>query len=317
MIAGARIVSPCDNPRMLINENIRKCVAFAGVRGPSDYTILGTAFFVVHRIEGTDMHELYMATARHVVESAWEKSIDGAAYFRLNEKAGTSTWVRIPRGDWEFHEDDKIDAAIGRLHCLGDDDFVEKFDHSAVGEEMFLTQEAIEGLRIRPGENLFFPGLFCRFPGNQANLPILRTGTIAALPTEQTRTSRGLARVYLAELRSIGGHSGSPVFVHLDHEAWLQAVRSEEFKNSRYLESYPFLGMVHGFFPIRADQFAPIVSDGSTETAARAEDYNSGIAAIVPASDIMHVLHQPALLDSRRITSEEIIRKRTGPTTET
>src|SRR5262249_28302595 len=139
---------------------------------------------------------------------------------RLNCSDGTATQYQMDKSEWEFHEDSRVDAAVAPMRWR-DSDLLRKYDLQAISTQEFLTDELIERFQITPGEELYFPGLFVKHPGNQSNIPILRTGTIAALPKEPVFTKRGLARGYLAELRSIGGHSGSPVFVHREgHEGY-------------------------------------------------------------------------------------------------
>ena len=196
---------------MLLDERILNCVAFvAGGGDTEDGTVRGTAFFIIHPIQDTNRGFLYCVTARHVVEKAAER--DGHAYFRLNRQDGTYEWQKTGFADWEMHDDERVDVAVLSLNWSHEDTF-NKFDHRAIGTDTFLTNELIESFKILPGENLFFPGLLVSHPGTRRNIPILRIGSIAAMPREPIATSSGMAMAYLAEIRSTGGHSGSPVFV--------------------------------------------------------------------------------------------------------
>jgi len=295
---------------MRVSNDIKKCVVFVGSKKEKDYyDIIGTAFPLFHRAETADLWRPYIATARHVVEETTERSIDGNVHLRLNLPDGTSTWYPISGAGWEFHEDDRIDVAIHPV-AWTEDQFMNDYDHAGVFSSMFADDARLESLQIYPGAELYFPGLFVRQPGNQSNLPVLRTGTIAGLPPahERADTKTGMARVYLAEVRSIGGHSGSPVFVYLgagyDSHGYHYdpALHMDESYDDR-LDLPPMLGLIHGHFVMRPDQAMssqPIKSaDTETAYARTVDDLNSGIAAIVPASDIMHVLMQPRLLEER------------------
>jgi hypothetical protein len=57
-------------------------------------------------------------------------------------------------------------------------------------------------------------GLFTRFTGTTHLIPIVRTGNVAMMPRDRLPIAGfGEMEAYLAEGRSIGGLSGSPVFV--------------------------------------------------------------------------------------------------------
>lgn len=295
---------------MFVNDNLRRCVVFVGAKRREDFQIGGTAFITVMPIEESDGYRLYLVTAKHVVTEAAARSIDGCAYIRANTKDGASEWQRIDASTWEFHLDDRVDAAAAPLYWT-QEEFFTKYGHNAVVGDSFVDDDMIHKFEIRAGEGLFFPGLFTRVPGMQSNLPIIRTGTIAALPdrSELIHTRLGIAWVYLAEIRSIGGHSGSPVFVHFD-------IAKDTLMQQRGLtmENYPCLGLVHGHFPIREDQFsAHVVPPGQqniSETFTKHEaDFSSGIAAIVPAQLIRELLLQPALVAERAKQRK----KTTGP----
>src|SRR5206468_3965471 len=60
-------------------------------------------------------------------------------------------------------------------------------------------------------------GLFTQRHGTQKNIPIVRIANIAAMPEEplQDENSGKEYSAYLIEARSIGGLSGSPVFMAL------------------------------------------------------------------------------------------------------
>jgi hypothetical protein len=73
-------------------------------------------------------------------------------------------------------------------------------------------------------------------------MPIVRHGNIAMLPEEQIQTEMGYADVHLIEARSIGGLSGSPVFVRT----------SEAEKDSH--RGIQLLGVMHGHWEIKESE---------------------------------------------------------------
>src|SRR5262249_36939137 len=146
-------------------------------------------------------------TARHVIDRIRDLSIDAQVYFRLNQRGGDAIEASMPLSDWVFHSDSRVDVAVAPLAL----EFA-NLDQLWLPTTVFLTDEMIKADGVGPGDELFFPGLFSRHVGTKSNIPIIRTGNIAAMPQE-IMTKTGLATAYLAEARSIGGLSGSPVIL--------------------------------------------------------------------------------------------------------
>lgn len=272
---------------MIVSDAIRKCVAFVAARKKHDYKIGGTAFFIIHPIEGSDGFSGYAVTARHVIEDAFENSIDAIIYLRVNTIDNRAEWIPTAAGDWEYHDDGVTDVAIASIEW-SDSDIETRFDHLFIPSEASLTNDLIERMAVLPGEDLYFPGLYVRCPGDEANIPILRTGTIAAIGHQLVSTPKGPARGYLAEIRSIGGHSGSPVFVHINslEKVWTLKKTAHGIPEDSFVKKIPLLGLVHGHF----------------ETSG----VNEGIAVIVPADEILHVLNQPRLIAQREKDRENL-----------
>jgi len=86
--------------------------------------------------------------------------------------------------------------------------------------------------------------------------------------------------VYLADVMSFGGNSGSPVFLRIG------GIR-EGPTNSLEGYSYYLLGVMKGFFP-EAMPFELDLAQIPGQTA-----QNSGIAAVVPADKILHIIGSP------------------------
>jgi hypothetical protein len=85
----------------------------------------------------------------------------------------------------------------------------------SVAIENFATDQVIQQENIGIGDEVFAVGLFNQKWGNERNIPIMRTGIIASMPEEPLLGEIDTPYdAYLAELRSIGGLSGSPVFVY-------------------------------------------------------------------------------------------------------
>lgn len=119
-------------------------------------------------------------------------------------------------------------------------------------------------------------GLFRNHLGRDRNEPIVRVGNIAAIPADPIRTRLfGDMRAILIEARSIGGLSGSPVFVHLGFVRW----RDGKVMFSQAAQPFLFLGLMHGHWEVlEAAGVAPLED--------APEKINTGIAIVVPAEQI-------------------------------
>jgi len=286
------------HPFMLIPDEIRKCVGFvyyqdaAGDRWPA-----GTAFFVALDIPGSDRHWVYVVTARHVIDSVSRRSHEASVYLRLNSKASGFHWVRSEADQWIFHPDDPtVDIAI--LNWTPPPDII---DYLSYPLSSGATEDVIAREDISVGEEVFLTGLFVNHYKTERNIPIVRVGNIAAMPGEPVRTRAGLMEAYLIESRSIGGLSGSPVFVHLGIVRQVEGqVRFARAKGGVFY----LLGLMHGHWDLpRADADAVVQDD------LRNEAVNMGIAIVVPVTKILEVINQPRLEATRKIEEERLRRE--------
>lgn len=145
---------------------------------------------------------------------------------------------------------------------------------------MILTEELSRMDEIGVGDELQITGLFIHHRGSRRNVPVVRSGIISAMPDagEPVYTSRGEMEAYLAEVRSIGGLSGSPVFVVLPGWRKKQSGPLHEWRT--YL-----LGLVYGHW----DQ----TRAGREYVEEETEKIHQGMAVIVPASKILDLLDAP------------------------
>jgi hypothetical protein len=280
---------------MRIPPEILKCVAFLGYRQLDRKEILlGTVFFVAVPLPRRFYEPvLYAVTAKHNIDKikakAEENASDGNVYFRMNSSHSSLQRFFNKIEDWHFHPDPTVDVAVCTMWFNG-------ANHMAFPLEGFITDEAIEKNEIGIGEDLFIPGLFLRHYRTSQNVPIIRTGNIAAMPGEPVRGAKnfGLVEGYLIEVRSLGGLSGSPVFINLGTYRYCQGA----WKTSQNPQgTYYLLGLVHGHYDLPMD--TPIDWHGI-------EDFNLGIAIVVPAQKILETLGLPQLLEAREKYAKEL-----------
>ncbi|MGC1276000.1 MAG: hypothetical protein WBC44_20025 [Planctomycetaceae bacterium] len=172
-------------------------------------------------------HLLYVVTAWHVIEGAirdsikyprdqvlhYDQLVDPKVFLRMNVVGGV-TEIEVPLSAWVRHPDASVDVAVAELPTIPG------IDQAFFTTAWLATPEVIKKKGIGLGDDLFVVGLFKEFYGKHRNAPIVRVGNIAAMPTEKVAWSlngeQKQMEVYLAEVRSTGGVSGSPVFAVLD-----------------------------------------------------------------------------------------------------
>jgi hypothetical protein len=198
---------------MRIPDDVLKCVCFLCIEtivdGVQTFRYGGTGFFVgVPSEKDARRNFVYFVTARHNIQKA---SLIGPLYLRINTLAGESQHLRL-NVDWTYPEKDGVDLAL--LQWAPDQSL---YDYRIIQSTMFTDSEVFQTEGIGPGDELFCVGLFTYRHGAKQNYPIVRSGIIASMPNEPFKDHKtGFSYdAYLAEVRSIGGLSGSPVFVGL------------------------------------------------------------------------------------------------------
>jgi len=279
---------------MQIPDEIRKCTSFACFKDKEGRINLGgTVFWVIVSPKEVDYHFGYLVTAKHVIENIKEKSVDGRVLIRINVKEGTPKFVAIDTSAWLYHlTDSSVDVAVFPIWLSQDE-----YDHIPITVGMAATEEVIKENEIGVGDEVFLTGLFVNHCGIKRNLPIVRVGNIALMPEEPVQTELGPIDAYLVEARSIGGLSGSPVFVNLG--------ASRVFGNKTKFAGgkiYFWLGLMHGHFGV-PKQHEDDVATGLLSK----EVVNMGIAIVVPVTKILEVINQDSLVKAReKIIAEKL-----------
>lgn len=257
---------------MKMRPEFIETVCFLGVEDSNgNIKPRATAFYVVvpfkhNRLQGRG----YLVTARHNIEAAGQRRMYASINEGLLGTNRTPQWLPIEAERWYVDDDPTIDVAIA--------DWRPEHSRSYLG---VLTDNFIEG--SPEGGSPFVPalgmetatiGLFHHHAGTDQHSPILRSGNVAALPVDKVKTKMGSMKAYLIEARSVGGLSGSPVFIGED-------VYHGEKRQ-------PLLGLIHGHFDwkdeISSKQFQPI---------------QTGVAIVTPSSAILSILYQEELKSKR------------------
>jgi hypothetical protein len=261
---------------MIVRDDIRKCVVFLGYRLASGaYVYAGTAFFLGRTANGNTLEKYFLVTARHVIEGIRKLALQ-SVFVRANMKDGSSVWKETSVENWFFSSDASIDVALLPIKIAND------VDHVILPYSYGADQDKMSVNEVGLGDEVFITGLFRHHTGSNRNIPIVRVGNLAGMPEEKIVT-RGFGAMegYLIECRSIGGLSGSPVFVNLGNAR----VLNNELRIATNGPRFFLLGLVHGHFDVTNLAF-----DSTSQDANQNEKINSGIAVVVPFSRIDSVV---------------------------
>src|SRR5713101_118387 len=278
--------------RMRIRDELLECVVFLGIPKATKghFTIGGTAFFVSLPSASTPGSIfIYLVTARHCIEEA-AKTGDNL-WIRINTKAGGSTWAEL-NVEWHVPDDPAIDVAV--LPLMPDQ---ATFKYKVLPSELFVNETISATKGIGLGDELLVTGLFPPRSGAHRNLPIARAGILAGMPDEPFIDENGRPYdAYLAEMRSIGGLSGSPVFLALG------GLRPQESGMSLGGVEYYLLGLIRGHWDVKKKD-----SPDFAETELR--DVNMGMALVTPIYHAFALLNGETLTKARRAIENTMLQE--------
>jgi hypothetical protein len=283
---------------MRIPDDFLQAVCFIGV-APGDGSsprFGGTAFFVEIDIEGLpNYHTTYLVTARHNLYGAQADAAktNGNVCLRMNTvDGGTQIVLLMDDLRWLIPEEPGPDVVA--LNWLPSSEI----RYRTIGRGSLATWAIIEQYKIGPGDDLHMVGLFRKRVGQQQNQPIVRSGIISAMPSEpiwNRYVATEMHGCWLAELRSIHGLSGSPVWATLpigrpDYQTGSGGTTGKFF----------LLGLIHGHWPLDKSTFA--MTDYGDEAG---EPLNTGIAVITPITDLLDLIDSPGEIDYRAMLAKE------------
>jgi hypothetical protein len=201
-------------------------------------------------------------------------------------EAGHFVEIRLPVVDgagnvlWCLDPDESVDLALLRV---GPNEKV--MDVLGCPTDLIATKDVFKKLNISENDEVLFAGLFAPYRGLRRNFPIVRHGKLALVTDERIpidpRNPNLTEELILAEVTSFGGNSGSPVFLRVGGVREGAAVSIAGY-------SYYLLGVMQGFFSEGAE-FALEITPFIRGTVMQ----NSGIAAVIPAEQILHILLTP------------------------
>lgn len=299
-------------PGVFIQPEMRQCVCFVYANMGGELKPVGTAFFLGLPVKGVMW--TVVVTALHVVANAQMRSTDGKTFLRVNTKDGGHRIVEVEAKDWirpNFSEE-IIDIVFCQWSVLPS---ASDFDLLRVTTDLAATADVIADEQIGVGSELAFAGLFVNHHGRRRNEPIIRFGNISAMPGELVPTEVGDIEAFLVESRSVGGLSGSPVFV----DVGVFRVEGNVREYRRGGKVVYLLGVMNGHFRAPTTKKATEGDESSDETTSGdapsddatpvdvpaeearpdiglADEYvNMGIAVVTPIDKVIKVIQESQL----------------------
>lgn len=294
----------CKMPR--INDQFLECVFYLY---PSRKTAeageqMGGTGFVTGVKSAVDSGTLYgyAITNQHVAVDG------GSSCIRVNRRDGSVEILEFDPANWLTHPagDDLAIIPLGGMKA--EIHAIRLFD-----ESMFVTEELALKENLGPGDEVFMVGRFIHHDGKERNDPSVRFGNISMQPRPiiQDRGHNRFPQLsYAVELRSMGGYSGSPVFVY--RMPWNMITGSLTVGSPKIW----FLGVNWGHITDKWE-----VREGWTrsvrqnhESSVRKVNYvraNTGMNGVIPAWKVKDLLDLPALAEHRR-KQEEALATRLG-----
>src|SRR5664280_267127 len=336
-------VSPPKDAFVRVPDQVLKTAVFLGIDGPSGREYGGTGYIVAvdyspeylftapmePTISAFRYPFRFLVTAAHVAEKL--EGVD--FYIRANGLDGSLLELKqdCENAKWWYHPTDRdsVDAAAMLLPtetamCL---------DIESIAVSMFAGQRMIKEANLGVGDEVFIAGLFKKAKGASRNIPIIRTGNVAMMPKEKIpfpTKERPDQWLYadLLESRSIGGLSGSPVFIRETLRLSVQADQNGRLSSQderltaltsgdiitinkvpevkiswegemQGLGRFHFFGSLIGHWQVDV---------GFNDT--QAEAVNFGIAPMVPAEKILEVFTQTEVLEAMASMSDELKEKK-------
>ena len=201
-----------------IPSEVKSVVAFvyAG-SAPGKHVSAGTGFFVgIQNPANEHEYAVYLITAKHVLQKTDRRTYHKSVDIRLNRHDGTSGSINVPIRVAGANQTVLVptDASVDLAAIpLAPDQTV--FDYKFLPSDFLTKKDDFDALQIREGSDVFFTGLFLPYPGAKKNYPIVRFGRVALITDEKIDLDGSPTDLYLVEIASFGGNSGSPVFFYL------------------------------------------------------------------------------------------------------
>jgi hypothetical protein len=283
---------------MRIPLEVLQCLVYIGKHEDYQDVFRGTGFLLaVNETEGSDTFSFtYLITANHVA-----KKVEGNAFLiRVNMRDGSARTLQVdysPDEEVKWYRHPTDETADVAVTYLKPEDFAGS-DLKRIPDSLILPRGAAPAHAIGPGDEVYITGLFTHHMGKSKNSPIVRVGNIAMLPVDRVVVD-GLGEVegYLIEARSIGGLSGSPVFVHPTvnlHGNFKWGTNIPAVAMAMSEELY-LLGLVCGHYDVDLHTVGGVPIDGAKSK----DNVNVGVGIVIPSYKILEIIQGDVLKQMR------------------
>ncbi len=212
-------------------------------------------------------------TNRHVIEH-------GNPVVRTNSKDGKTYYYDFAETDWVFHKDQDLAACPIRVNETNQ-------KYALIGKDSIMTREKAKEWELGPGDDTFLVGRFIHRDGGQTNVPTVRFGHIAQMPSIVEDPDSGRRNEsFLIETRSIGGYSGSPVLVHKQPFDWRPSRKDVDTK----YWGPALLGVDWGH-----SAQTEFVHDGGGRETQMYVHANTGLSLVIPGWRLLELLDSPEM----------------------
>jgi hypothetical protein len=264
---------------------------------PAQINPEGTGFLVYSGEAGEN--GIYLVTAAHVARSL--KSEPFVIRFNSKDGDGAGRLAHIDNAKWHYHDDETVDVTVMQytppLWA----------DCSVMPASELVDDARLQHYDIGPGDAAYLVGLFHLHVGKDRNLVTVHTGHIALMPTdEKLETDDGaVSNVYLIEMQTLPGSSGSPVYIRPTIEFMAKDTKVD-IDSLAHAEGRDYLlGVWIAAWPGNPDKILAAAKKLHQTTWIPV-----GMGIVVPASAIKHILESYDLVEARRIVTETKVRER-------
>ena len=238
---------------------------------------------------------MYVVTNRHVIRSRYST-------VRLNTADGKIDAIEYQPSEWTCSETDDLAVKVLHGNMSGTD-----YRFRVVSQKMLLTKDQVARFNIGVGDEVAMIGRFINIEGKQRNTPTGRFGHIAQMPFEpidsEDQGASYQQESFLADIKSIGGYSGSPVFwdmmagpsVQVDTRVTI--ARANGDTNRIFLLGVDW-AHIRDWDCVYGIDRKPVPTGHQIEV-------NTGIAAIVPAWKLRDLLDNHPKLKKERQDAED------------
>jgi hypothetical protein len=249
----------------------------------------GTAVVVQVPLGIENYFQQYVVTAAHIVK---DDTIGEGPVIRINADEGGFQLIPTDHDSWFVEEKDDLAIIPMEFESKG-------LNVGVIPTEALLTKAIVEEHRIGPGAEVFVTGRFIHHEGKTKNTPSVRFGSISMMPDEPFKRpgpNEDLEEAFLVEFRSVGGYSGSPVFLcEPPFHLWDKARLLHQWSQSPRLLGID-LGHIHDYRRVLKKTPKGKYEEDSVE---KYYESNTAMSVIVPAWKLMDFLNREDIVRLR------------------